>query len=98
MRPLASTLLTPCAYLDANSAREQLRAAEAQQRAAALALEASQERYRVGASTLVELTQARTSNVQAASALVSARYNVLFQETLLSYYVGDLNPETVTLE
>jgi outer membrane protein len=85
------------AYLDFNAAREQLRAAEAQQRAAALALEASQERYRVGAATLVELTQARTAHVQAASALVSARYNLLFQRTLLDYYVGDLDPETVTL-
>jgi outer membrane protein len=85
------------AYLAFNAAGEQLRAAEAQQRAAALALEASQERYRVGAATLVELTQARTSQAQAASALVSARYNVLFQRTLLDYYVGDLIPERVTL-
>jgi outer membrane protein len=78
------------AYLDLASAREQLRAAEAQQRAAALALEATQERYRVGAATLVEVTQARTTQVQAASALVSARYNLLFQGTLLDYYVGEL--------
>jgi outer membrane protein len=85
------------AYLDFNAAREQLRAAEAQQRAAALALEASQERYRVGAATLVELTQSRTAHVQAESALVSARYNVLFQRMLLDYYVGELNPETVSL-
>jgi outer membrane protein len=85
------------AYLDLNASREQLRAAEAQQRAAALALEASQERYRVGAATLVELTQSRTAQAQAASALVSARYNLLFQRMLLDYYVGDLNPETVSL-
>ena len=39
----------------------------------------------------------RTSQAQAASALVSARYNVLFQRTLLDYYVGDLVPERVTL-
>ena len=74
-----------------------MRAAEAQQRAAALALDASQERYRVGAATLVELTQARTSQVGAASALVTARYNLLFQQTLLDYYVGDLDPANVTL-
>jgi outer membrane protein len=85
------------AYLAFNAAGEQLRAAEAQQRAAVLALEASQERYRVGAATLVELTQARTTQVQAASALVSARYNLLFQRTLLDYYVGDLVPERATL-
>jgi hypothetical protein len=28
---------------------------------------------------------------------VSARYNLLFQRMLLDYYVGDLNPETVSL-
>ena len=29
---------------------------------------------------------------QAASAEVSARYDVLFQQTLLSYYTGELDP------
>jgi outer membrane protein len=81
------------AYLDLNAAQEQLHAAEAQQRAASLALQTSEERYRVGAATLVELTQARAAQVQAATALLSARYNLLFQRTLISYYVGDLDPE-----
>ena len=83
------------AQLDFQSAREQLRAAEAQQRAAELALQTVQERYQVGAATLVELTQARAVSVQAASAIVSARYNLLFQRTLMDYYIGVLNPETV---
>lgn len=85
------------AYLDVTAAHERLRAAVAQERAAMLALDASQERYRVGAATLVELTQARTSHVQALSSLVSARYNLLLQRTLLSYYVGDLDLANVTL-
>ncbi len=83
------------AQLDFQSAQEQLRAAEAQQRAAELALQTVQERYQVGAATLVELTQARAVSVQAASAIVSARYNLLFQRTLMDYYIGVLNPETV---
>ena len=83
------------AQLDFQSAQEQLRAAEAQQRAAELALQTVQERYEVGAATLVELTQARAVGVQAASAIVSARYNLLFQRTLMDYYLGVLNPETV---
>lgn len=85
------------AYLDVNAAQEQLRAAEAQQKAAALALQASAERYRVGAATLVELTQARAAQVQAATSLVSARYNLVFQRTLIAYYVGDLDPERAFL-
>lgn len=86
------------AYLDYRSADEQLIAAEAQQRAAALALEAVQDRYAAGAATLVEVSQARATQIQAASAVVTARYATLFQRTLLDYYVGNLDvkpaPET----
>jgi outer membrane protein len=67
--------------------------AQAQLRSAALALQASQDRYQAGASTLVELTQARAVQVQAASLLVTARYNLQFQRILLDYYVGDLDPK-----
>ncbi|HEX2205807.1 MAG TPA: TolC family protein [Longimicrobium sp.] len=85
------------AYLDHQSAQAQLAAAQAQERAAALALSTAQERYRVGAATLLEVTQARATQVQAASALVSARYNLVLQRTLIAYYVGDLDPENATL-
>ena len=81
------------ASLDYRAALEQYSAAEAQQRASDLALKTSQERYQAGASTLVEVSQARASNVQAASALVSARYATLFQRVLMDYYVGDLDPD-----
>jgi outer membrane protein len=79
-------------YLDFRAAQEQLIAAEAQMRAAELALQAAEDRYSAGASTLVELTQSRAAQVEAASALVSARYNLLFERTLVDYYVGDLDP------
>ncbi len=85
------------ATLDYVSAGAQLDAALAQTRAAELALQAAQERYLAGAATLVEVTQARATSVQAASALVSARYNLLFQGKLLDYYVGDLDPKSVRL-
>jgi outer membrane protein len=78
------------AWLDLESAREQLVAAEAQVRAADLALTSSDERYQAGVSTLVELANARTVQVQAASALVSARYNLVLQGTVMGYYVGDI--------
>ena len=85
------------AYLDYQAATQQLDAAEAQLRAAALALQASQQRYTVGAATLLEVTQARATQLQAASALVTARYGLLFQRTLIGYYVGDLDPRAVTI-
>jgi hypothetical protein len=46
----------------------------------------------------VELANARTVQVQAASALVSARYNLVLQQTVLAYYVGDIDEERSTLE
>jgi outer membrane protein len=85
------------AYLDYQAATQQLDAAAAQLRAAQLALEASQQRYNVGAATLLEVTQARATQLQAASALVTARYGLLFQRTLIGYYTGDLNPRNVSI-
>jgi outer membrane protein len=86
------------AHLDLISAGETLRAADAQLRAAQLAFEMTRERYQVGAATLVELTQLRASLTQAESALVSARYSLAFQQQLIDYYVGDLNPEDISLQ
>jgi outer membrane protein len=85
------------AYLDHRSAQERLAAAQAQQRAADQALAATRERYRVGAATLVELTQSQAAQIQAASALVNARYNLVFQQSLMSYYTGELDPANVRL-
>jgi outer membrane protein len=84
------------AFLDYQSAVDQISATTAQQRAADLALSATQQRYNVGAATLVELTQAQAAQLAAAVALVNARYNLVFQQSLMSYYTGDLNPENVS--
>jgi len=85
------------AYLDYRAATQQLDAAVAQLRAAALSLQASQQRYNVGAATLLEVTQARATQLQASSALVTARYGLLFQKTLIGYYVGEFDPRAVTI-
>lgn len=77
-------------WLDLTLAREQLAAAEAQVKAADQALLTSRERYNAGAATLVELAQARATQVQAASALVNARYNLVLQGTVMDYYTGAL--------
>jgi outer membrane protein len=79
------------AYLNYQSAQEQLTAAEALQKAGALALEVMQTRYRVGLATLVEVTLARATLVQAQSAVVTARSELVFQEALMSYYTGVLD-------
>jgi outer membrane protein len=84
------------AFLDYQAARERLVAAQAQEKAATLAVQTSEQRYRVGAATLVELTQARTAQVQAASAMVSARYTLVFRQALMSYYTGGIEPGNIT--
>jgi outer membrane protein len=85
------------AYLDWQAAQQQLAAAQAQLDAAQQSLSATQQRYNAGVGTLVELTQARATLAQAQSQLVSARYNLVFQRTLVDYYVGDLKPDAVTI-
>jgi outer membrane protein len=80
------------AYLDYLTSEKQVEVAQKQSRAAELALEAAQERYNVGAATLVELTQANARYVQAASNSARARFEFLFQGKLIEYYIGQLNP------
>jgi outer membrane protein len=83
------------AYLDYEAAEQQLAAADAQQKAAALAVSTTQQRYQVGAATLVEITQARATRVQAQSAYITAKNNLVFQQSLMSYYTGELDPSAV---
>lgn len=81
------------AWVDYQAAEAQVAAADAQLQAADLALTAVTERYRLGAATLVEVTQARATRIQAASSLVTGRHNLVLQRALLAYYAGDLDPE-----
>jgi outer membrane protein len=79
------------AVLDLQSGQEQLDAAEAQLKASDLALDAAQQRYRVGAGILTDVTQAQTANASARSAVITARYNLAFQRKVLDYYTGALD-------
>lgn len=85
------------AWLNVRSAQQQLTAATAQQVAAQQALDAVQQRYNVGAATLIEITQARSQLVNAQSALSTAKYNLVLTQAVLSYYTGELDPNNVTL-
>jgi outer membrane protein len=86
------------ALLDYQLADEQVVETNAQQRAAALALEAAQARYRDGVSTFVEVALARATLIQAQSAAVNARSSLAFQQALMSYYTGVLGPGNARLE
>jgi outer membrane protein len=76
------------AYLDFTSAKQQLTAATAQLAAAQKAVEATQARYKVGAATLVEVSQAQAQEVQAASAVATPRNNIVLQEKAIGFATG----------
>jgi outer membrane protein len=58
---------------------------------ASQALKSYEERYRVGASTLVELIQARTQYMTAAFDRIQAKYDLVTQKVSVAYYLGDLD-------
>lgn len=85
------------AWLNVRSAQQQLIAATAGLTAATQAHDAVQQRYNVGAATLLEVTQASAQRVQAASALATARYNLVLTQAVIAYYTGELDPLNVRL-
>ena len=80
------------AYLDYITAEKTLEVTEKQEISAQQAFTAAQERYNVGAATLVELTQARATLVQAESDRIQGRYDFIFRKKLIDYYLGKLDP------
>jgi outer membrane protein len=80
------------AVLDRQSAVAALDASSARVQASRRALEATEARYPAGVATLFEVTQARADFVDATSAEIRARYSLLFEDRVLDYYTGALDP------
>ena len=78
------------AFLNVNTALEQLRTTEELARNAAEAYELAQARYQIGSSSIVELSQAQLSLTSAQIANVNAHYNVHIQQAGLNYQIGTL--------
>jgi outer membrane protein len=83
------------AYNDYSSYVKQLEASEKSLVASERAFQTQQERYNLGASTLIELTQAQSSFVSAQSNYTQAMYNLIFQEKLLDFYLGKLKGDNI---
>ncbi len=83
------------AYNDYSSYVKQLEASEKSLLASEKAFETQQERYNVGASTLIELTQAQASFVSARSSYTQSLYNLIFQEKLVDFYLGKLKGDSI---
>jgi outer membrane protein len=77
------------ALQDFCTAQKLIGVTDARLTAARQALAAVEERYRVGAATLVELTQARAQFTAADSERVQARYGLVKQGVALGYYQGN---------
>ena len=83
------------AYNDYSSYVKQLDASEKSLIASERAFQTQQERYNLGASTLIELTQAQSAFVSAQSSYTQALYNLIFQEKLLDFYLGKLKGDKI---
>jgi len=79
-------------YLDYQNAAKRLDVTARQVASAEAALDAEQERYDLGVSTLTELTQARALLVEAQSSRAQAVAQFVFQKKLLDYAIGTLDP------
>lgn len=80
------------AYNDYQARIAEVESTEKAFKASERAYQTELERYEIGASTLIELSQAQALFVQARSNRVQALYSYYFQEQLLDYYLGRLDP------
>jgi outer membrane protein len=78
-------------WLNVNNALEQLRTTEELVRNAAEAYDLAEARYKIGSSSIVELSQAQLSLTSAQIADANARYDVLIQQANLDYQTGALH-------
>jgi len=78
------------AWLGLNNSRQRLRTTQQLSRYAATAYELAEARYKAGSSSIVELSQAQLELTSAQIAETGARYEVLIQESALSYETGGM--------
>ena len=82
------------AIAEYRAARERIIAADAQVKAAAKALEAEKERFRLGVGNVLDINLVNAAYVEALANQVQANYTLVFQKTALDYYTGTLEPES----
>ncbi|MGB6877125.1 MAG: TolC family protein [Candidatus Acidiferrales bacterium] len=79
------------AWLDANTAYQQLSVTQHLQQQAVLALQLAQSRYQLGLSSIVELSQAQLNETQAEIDEASAKYQCQIATADLNFQVGNLH-------
>ena len=79
------------AWLNANSAFQRLSLTEQLLNQANQALELASSRYKLGLSSIIELSQAQLNQTQAQIAQASAKYDYSTQVSILNFQVGALH-------
>jgi outer membrane protein len=79
------------AWLNANSAFERLSVTQQLLDQANQSLDLAQSRYKLGLSSIIELSQAQLNETQAEIAQASAKYDYETQLSVLSYQLGSLH-------
>lgn len=83
------------AYQNYYDVRTGFEAATAQLKAAELTFSLEQERYNLGITDIVSLTQANQNYFRAQADYASAKYTLLFQKILINYATGTLKFEDI---
>ena len=86
------------AWANLTTARERLRTTQQLVAQANQAFDLAQARYRVGSSSIVELSQAQLAATSAQIENANARYDVLIQQSLLRYELGGLMASAASTE
>ncbi|SHK01591.1 outer membrane protein [Desulfatibacillum alkenivorans DSM 16219] len=86
------------AVADYQTAEKKVQVTRDQLEYATQALDSSSQRYTVGASTLTELTQARTTFVEAQYDQIEAEVNLRIQAMALAFYSGTLDAKDISAE
>ena len=79
------------AWLDANAAFQRLAVAEQLLKSATDALDLAQSRYRLGLSSIIELSQAQLNMTQAQLQSANAKFDYETQISVLNYQIGALH-------
>jgi outer membrane protein len=79
------------AILDYTTAKKQVETANVALESARQSLAVAQERYAVGASTIIDLTSARTQYSTALNDSTSASYTLVLRIVAVGYYSGNLD-------
>jgi outer membrane protein len=79
------------AWLNCNTTLQRLRTTAELLKHATEAFDLAQARYKIGSSSIVELSEAQLSQTSAEIAQAGAHYDELIQQSILNYQIGALN-------